>query len=152
MTWKMPGVSLRSGPRWLRRPGIAAVIPVKKDQKKDHRARGREGGRPCCFTLPLVTRVCVATQAGLGQVLLWDVSALYRKIRGLQRERDTARAQTVAAATAEATALRRLERDIHDGPQQRLVRLAMELVIAAHHILDLMTHGHYLSDHGSLAL
>src|SRR5205807_6415281 len=27
----------------------------------------------------------------------------------------------------EATALRRLERDIHDGPQQRLVRLAMDL-------------------------
>ncbi len=29
--------------------------------------------------------------------------------------------------SAEATALRRLERDIHDGPQQRLVRLAMDL-------------------------
>jgi hypothetical protein len=44
-----------------------------------------------------------------------------------EQERDTARAQTVAAVTAEAAALRRLERDIHDGPQQRLVRLAMEL-------------------------
>ena len=31
--------------------------------------------------------------------------------------------QKAAAASAEATALRRLERDIHDGPQQRLVRL-----------------------------
>jgi len=30
-------------------------------------------------------------------------------------------------ASAEATALRRLERDIHDGPQQRLVRLAVDL-------------------------
>jgi signal transduction histidine kinase len=29
--------------------------------------------------------------------------------------------------SAEAAALRRLERDIHDGPQQRLVRLAIEL-------------------------
>jgi signal transduction histidine kinase len=29
--------------------------------------------------------------------------------------------------SAEANALRRLERDIHDGPQQRLVRLAMDL-------------------------
>jgi signal transduction histidine kinase len=35
--------------------------------------------------------------------------------------------------TAEAAALRRLERDIHDGPQQRLVRLAMELGRAQHH-------------------
>jgi signal transduction histidine kinase len=84
------------------------------------------------FTLPLVTRVCVAFQTGLGQVLLSDVSALYRRISGLEQERDTARAQTVAAVTAEATALRRLERDIHDGPQQRLVRLAMELGRAQH--------------------
>jgi signal transduction histidine kinase len=86
-------------------------------------------------TLPLVTRACVAAQAGLGQALLSDMSALYRRIRGLEQERDTARAQTVAAVTAEAAALRRLERDIHDGPQQRLVRLAMELG-RAEHIFD----------------
>ena len=84
-------------------------------------------------TLPLVTRLCVAAQAGLGQVLLWDASALLRRIKGLEQERDTARAQTVAAVTAEAAALRRLERDLHDGPQQRLVRLAMELGRAQHH-------------------
>jgi signal transduction histidine kinase len=85
------------------------------------------------LTLPLVTRACVAVQAGLGQALLSDVSALYRRISGLERERDTARAQTLAAVTAEAAALRRLERDIHDGPQQRLVHLAMELGRAQHH-------------------
>jgi signal transduction histidine kinase len=66
-------------------------------------------------------------------VLLWDASVLLRRIRGLEYERDSARAQTVAAVTAEAAALRRLERDIHDGPQQRLVRLAMELGRAQHH-------------------
>jgi len=85
------------------------------------------------FTLPLVTRVCVAAQAGLGQALLWDTSALHRRISGLEQERDTARAQTVAVVTAEAAALRRLERDIHDGPQQRLVRLALELGRAQRH-------------------
>jgi len=84
------------------------------------------------FTLPLVTRACTAVQARLGQALLSDESALHRRISGLEQERDTARAQTVAAVTAEATALRRLERDIHDGPQQRLVRLAMELGRAEH--------------------
>jgi signal transduction histidine kinase len=83
-------------------------------------------------TLPLVTRVCTAVQARLGQALLSDESALHRRISGLEQERDTARAQTVAAVTAEATALRRLERDLHDGPQQRLVRLAMELGRAQH--------------------
>jgi signal transduction histidine kinase len=85
------------------------------------------------FTLPVVTRACVAAQAGLGQALLSDASALHRRISGLEQERDTARAQTVAAVTAEAAALRRLERDIHDGPQQRLVRLAMELGRAQRH-------------------
>jgi signal transduction histidine kinase len=45
-----------------------------------------------------------------------------------------ARAQTAAAVSAEATALRRLERDIHDGPQQRLVRLAMDLGRAQHQL------------------
>ncbi|WP_449060967.1 sensor domain-containing protein [Planomonospora algeriensis] len=84
------------------------------------------------LTLPLMTRACVAVQAGLGRTLLSDASALHRRISGLEQERDTARAQTVAAVTAEAAALRRLERDIHDGPQQRLVRLAMELGRAQH--------------------
>ncbi len=83
--------------------------------------------------LPLVTRVCAAAQAGLGQLLLSDASVLLRRITGLEQERDAARAQTVAAVTAEAAALRRLERDIHDGPQQRLVRLAMELGRAQRH-------------------
>ncbi len=83
-------------------------------------------------TLPLVTGACTAVQTRLGQALLSDASALHRRISGLEQERDTARAQTVAAVTAEAAALRRLERDIHDGPQQRLVRLAMELGRAQH--------------------
>lgn len=83
-------------------------------------------------SLPLVTRACVAAQSGVGQALLSDASALHRRISGLEQERDAARAQTVAAVTAEAAALRRLERDIHDGPQQRLVRLALELGRAQH--------------------
>ena len=97
-------------------------------------AFGTTAGLLLLFTLPLVTRACVAAQTGLGQALLSDASALHRRIRGLEQERDTARAQTVAAVTAEATALRRLERDIHDGPQQRLVRLTMELGRAQHHL------------------
>jgi transposase len=34
---------------YLRRRGIAAVIPVKEDQKKHRRARGRAGERPPAF-------------------------------------------------------------------------------------------------------
>jgi signal transduction histidine kinase len=97
-------------------------------------AFGTAVGLGLLLTLPLVTRACLAVQTGLGQALLSDASALHRRISGLEQERDTARAQTVAAVTAEAAALRRLERDIHDGPQQRLVRLAMELGRAQHHL------------------
>jgi len=99
----------------------------------DRLAFGTALGLLLLVALPLVTRTCVAAQTGLGQGLLSDASSLHRRISGLEQERDTARAQTVAAVTAEATALRRLERDIHDGPQQRLVRLAMELGRAQHH-------------------
>ena len=34
---------------YLRRRGITAVIPVKEDQKKHRRNRGRSGGRPPVF-------------------------------------------------------------------------------------------------------
>ncbi|WP_369148839.1 sensor domain-containing protein [Streptomyces sp. R44] len=95
---------------------------------------GTAVGLALLLTLPLVTRACATAQAGLGQALLSDTSALHRRISGLERERDTARAQTLAAVTAEAAALRRLERDIHDGPQQRLVRLALELGRAERHL------------------
>jgi signal transduction histidine kinase len=109
------------------------VVSLYLNSPGEHVAFAITLGLVLLVTLPLVTRACVAVQAGLGQALLWDVSALYRRISGLEKERDTARAQTVAAVTAEAAALRRLERDIHDGPQQRLVRLAMELGRAQHH-------------------
>ncbi|MCP9985463.1 sensor domain-containing protein [Streptomyces sudanensis] len=84
-------------------------------------------------TLPLVTRWCVAAQAGLGEVLLSDRPVSRRDADGPEREPGAAGARAVTAVTAEAAALRRLERDIHDGPQQQLVRLAMELGRAQHH-------------------
>jgi signal transduction histidine kinase len=117
--------------------GLGAATAALRDQytfaQSPRIALGTVIGLLVLFTLPLVTRACLAAQAGLGQALLSDASALHRRIRGLEQERDTARAQTVAAVTAEAAALRRLERDIHDGPQQRLVRLAMELGRAQQH-------------------
>ena len=59
--------------------------------------------------------------------MLNGVAGLRDQVADLTVGRATAQAQTAAAVSAEATALRRLERDIHDGPQQRLVRLAVDL-------------------------
>ena len=72
------------------------------------------------LTLPIVTRVFALMPAQFGRVLLSGMAEVQNRITGLEEQRDS-------AVSAEATALRRLERDIHDGPQQRLVRLAMDL-------------------------
>ncbi len=45
----------------------------------------------------------------------------------LQQQVRRSEAGRAAGRAAEAESLRRLERDIHDGPQQRLVRLSMDL-------------------------
>jgi signal transduction histidine kinase len=74
----------------------------------------------CLITLPLVARGCALMSAGLSRAMLTGVAEMRDKITVLSEQR-------AAAVSAEATALRRLERDIHDGPQQRLVRLAMDL-------------------------
>ncbi|MBN9110535.1 MAG: sensor domain-containing protein [Pseudonocardia sp.] len=71
--------------------------------------------------LPWVLRLLVAARAGLARGLLTNQSAALRA-RAAQLA-----ASRRAAVAAEAQTLRRLERDIHDGPQQRLVRLTMDL-------------------------
>ncbi len=72
------------------------------------------------LSLPIVVRGVAMLQANFSKVMLTGVAEMRSKITTLEGQRR-------AAVSAEATALRRLERDIHDGPQQRLVRLAMDL-------------------------
>jgi signal transduction histidine kinase len=77
-------------------------------------------GLACLLTLPLVVRGCALLEAGFARILLTGVAEMRQTITVLTEQKS-------AAASAEAHALRRLERDIHDGPQQRLIRLAMDL-------------------------
>ncbi|MEV4538816.1 sensor histidine kinase [Asanoa sp. NPDC049518] len=72
------------------------------------------------LSLPIVVRGMALLQANFSKAMLTGVAEMRSKITTLEGQRR-------AAVSAEATALRRLERDIHDGPQQRLVRLAMDL-------------------------
>ncbi len=81
----------------------------------------------CTLTLPIVIRTIALFEAWVAHGLLNGVAGLRAEISGLTVQAQTARSQRAAAMSAEATALHRLERDIHDGPQQRLVRLAMDL-------------------------
>jgi len=73
--------------------------------------------------LPFAVRGTALLQAQLSRALLTSRAATQAEIGRLAGGRD-------AAVAAEAEQLRRLERDIHDGPQQRLVRLQMDLARA----------------------
>jgi signal transduction histidine kinase len=84
-------------------------------------------GAVAALTLPFVVRGCALFEAWLARGLLVEVAALRNRVADLTEGQATARAQTASAVAAEATALRRLERDIHDGPQQRLIRLSVDL-------------------------
>ncbi|MDQ1512799.1 MAG: hypothetical protein QOC59_641 [Microbacteriaceae bacterium] len=78
---------------------------------------------------PFVTRGLSMAHWGLGRLLL---SRFRSEQLGVEVERVGAAQR--AAVAAEDNALRRLERDIHDGPQQRLLRLQMELAAAERHL------------------
>ncbi len=82
------------------------------------------------ISLPWVVRGLVAAQAGLARGLLTNQTA------ALRARTEQLAAGRRAAVQAEAQTLRRLERDIHDGPQQRLVRLNMDLEAAARRLDD----------------
>ena len=76
-------------------------------------------------TLPFVTRGLTWMHWGAARGLL----GAFRS-DALEKEVATLTVSRSAAVAAEGTALRRLERDIHDGPQQRLVRLQMDIAAA----------------------
>jgi signal transduction histidine kinase len=75
--------------------------------------------------LPLWSRGSVAAHYWIDFGLLGGFRAevLEQRVAGLQASR-------AGAVTAEGQALRQIERDLHDGPQQRLVRLRMDLAAA----------------------
>ncbi|MDO4783932.1 MAG: sensor domain-containing protein [Propionibacteriaceae bacterium] len=61
---------------------------------------------------------------------------LSRALLCLPAEMHRLRAAQTAARRAESDARQRLERDIHDGPQQRLIRISMDLGRARRRVLD----------------
>lgn len=77
-------------------------------------------GALAAVSLPLVIAGASRLYATIGEVLLVAPARRRHQVDSLIEGRDATRA-------AEQSSLRRLERDIHDGPQQRLVRLSMDL-------------------------
>jgi signal transduction histidine kinase len=77
------------------------------------------------LTMPYAMRWTAALDTAFSTLLLANPKAAESAALRAQAER--LRQSRAAAAEAEAATLRRVERDIHDGPQQRLVRLTMDL-------------------------
>lgn len=82
-------------------------------------------------TLPFVTRGLTVIHEAVARGLLgrWPSEELQREVADLSASRG-------AAVAAEDQALRRLERDLHDGPQQRLIRLQMDIAAAERKLSD----------------
>ena len=87
-------------------------------------------GSVLLLTTPLLLRGLVRLHGAVAYALLVDETpALRQQVSELTQSR-------TAAGEAEVHTLRRLERDLHDGPQQRLVRLGMDLSAAQRRLDD----------------
>jgi signal transduction histidine kinase len=87
-------------------------------------------GAVLLITTPLMLYGLVRLHGAVAYALLVDeTSALRQQVSELTQSRS-------AAGEAEVHTLRRLERDLHDGPQQRLVRLGMDLSAAQRRLDD----------------
>jgi signal transduction histidine kinase len=82
------------------------------------------------LTTPMVLRGLMLLHVAVGRALLVDETPVLR-----QQVSELTESRT-AAGVAEAQTLRRLERDLHDGPQQRLVRLGMDISAAQRRLAD----------------
>jgi signal transduction histidine kinase len=82
------------------------------------------------LTTPIVLHGLVRLHAAAAYALIVDeASELRQQVSELTVSR-------TAAGEAEVHTLRRLERDLHDGPQQRLVRLGMDISAAQRRLDD----------------
>lgn len=79
------------------------------------------------------TSPAVLKAVAAGAASLVEVTRLRAELAGALREVAASRARLVQAGDAER---RRLERDLHDGAQQRLVSLGMALRLAQRHLDD----------------
>ena len=99
---------------------------------------GRTG--PVVVLRPLMGAVLLPVAASVAQLVM----ALHRAVatgllctsesRELRRQVETLKESRSAVLDVEATELRRIERDLHDGAQQRLVMLTIDLGLASEKI------------------
>ncbi|CAN5667799.1 sensor histidine kinase [soil metagenome] len=107
-------------------PAIVARVPIPAPWLV---AAGSLGGVVLVFVAASVTRGLIALHRAVvaGLLCVSEEQALARRVQTLETSRRT-------VMDVEASELRRIERDLHDGAQQRLVMLSIDLGLAAERI------------------
>ena len=111
---------VEDGEARVRRRGRAARRARAAQRGRIARAAAATGGALLFASAPRVSRSLATADAALTRWLLSPPADLAARVTELEISRE----RVVDAAEAER---RRIERDLHDGAQQRLVALAMEL-------------------------
>lgn len=99
--------------------GLNTLLGVSPDTAEG--LLGLVYGAAFLLLLPFITHLLAVGDAALTRVLLTNETVA---LRTRSEELSTSRAQVVSE---EAQTLRKIERDLHDGPQQRLIRLQMDV-------------------------
>jgi signal transduction histidine kinase len=118
--WLNPLPALADGEARVRRRGRAARRARAAQRGRIARAASATSGALLFASAPRVSRSLARADAALTRWLLSPPADLAARVTELEISRE----RVVDAAEAER---RRIERDLHDGAQQRLVALAMEL-------------------------
>ncbi|NYD23506.1 sensor domain-containing protein [Kineococcus aurantiacus] len=115
------GLTYWSWQQWLPEGGttVAGLLGWGSDQRTESLLH-LGIGVVATLLLPWVLRGCAALHGGVADVLLCSRARLQSDVQRVVDSR-------AAARGAEAQSLRRLERDLHDGPQQGVVRLALDI-------------------------
>jgi signal transduction histidine kinase len=134
LTWVLGGlggVTYWFWSQWLPQPsegGLAALLGYPS--RFADIALDTVLGSLLLITAPFMLRGLVRLHGAVAYALLVDETPTLR-----QQVTELTQSRT-AAGEAEVHTLRRLERDLHDGPQQRLVRLGMDLSAAQRRLDD----------------
>jgi signal transduction histidine kinase len=133
LTWVvggLGGVTYWFWSQWLPQPTQGVPFLLGYTSRFADLTFNTVSGALLLITTPFVLRGLVRLHGAVAYALLVDETpALRQQVSELTQSR-------TAAGEAEVHTLRRLERDLHDGPQQRLVRLGMDLSAAQRRLDD----------------
>ena len=125
-------VGLLSSPIWhdlAANPGSADLLGPLAGRETPMLLLRVMGGLALLPVAASLSQVILALHRGLVRALLCTSSE-----RELRRQVDVLRESRSAVIAAEASELHRIERDLHDGAQQRLVALTIDLGLASEHL------------------